>query len=300
MKRLLLLVMAVILLSGCGRKTAPAGSAPTKKSGPALARVGDEVLTRDEFAVLVKGIYGQDVPPSLPREDIERFLDNWVNTELWYQAALRQNVGQDETTQALLRYSDRSSIASMMLRRTMDTATVSDADVFDYYEQHKDDYRLGTKVTIIVLRDPATAEKVAGLLHGGADFERTAREYSVDEPTRGTVIGPFVRDDSTVGLLTLAPELNEGIFALKKDSISDAIKVPLSAGETPVFSYVIVKCLDRVPLKSDVKYDAVKRSLARELPALKRKRLMNDITEKLKKETKVELTPDNFFGGAKR
>jgi hypothetical protein len=296
----LLLLTAVLLLAACGRKPTPGASSPTRTSGPALAKVGDEVLTRDGFLILVKGIYGQEVPPTLPREDIERFLDNWVNTELWYQAALRQNVGQDETTQALLRYSDRSSIASMMLRRTMDTATVSDAEVFDYYESHKDDYRVGTKVTIMVLRDAEVADKVVGLLRGGADFARTAREYSVDEPTRGQVIGPFVRDDSTVGLLTLAPELNEAIFALKKDSVSEAVKVPLTAGEAPTFSYVIIKCVDRVPLKSDVKFEAVKRSLARELPALKRKRLMSAITEQLKKESKVQLTPDNFYAGAKR
>ena len=99
MKRILFALVAALLLAGCPSKGTNAVSEKGKKTGPVLARVGTETLTRDELLLLFRG----QVPPDAPREKLQQVLESWVNGEIWYQEAERRGIGKDETTQMALR-----------------------------------------------------------------------------------------------------------------------------------------------------------------------------------------------------
>jgi hypothetical protein len=285
MKRILLVLGAALLLAGCLSKGTNTISAKGKKTGPVLARVGDETLTRDELLLSFPG----QVLPNVPREKLQAVLENWVNAELWYQEAARRGIGKDETTQMALRNEERNAIAAMLLARIKDTVSVGDADVYDYFQQHKDDYTVGTKIMYIILREPDLADKVLADLKGGADFQQTARQMSYEDPSsRGKETPYFVRNDSSALLLQLSPELNQAIFSLQPGQLSDVVMVS-GAG------YWIVKCVDRKRLKSDVKFEDVKKAISDELLLLKQKQAIDAFAAQLEAKTKVEVTVDNFY-----
>lgn len=286
MKKILFAMVAVLLLAGCPHKGASSVSQPGKKTGPVLARVGDETLTRDELLLLSGG----QVPPDVPREKLQEVLESWVNGELWYQEAERRGIGKDETTQMALRNQTRNAIASMLLARIKDSVSVSDAEVSDYFQKHKDDYTVGTKIMYIILRDQDSAGKVLADLRGGADFKTVAQQVSYEaQESRGQETPYFVRNDSSMMLLQVSPELNQAIFSLQPGQISDVIPVS-GAG------YWIVKCVDRKRLKSDVKLEDVRKAIGDELLPEKQTQAVDSFAAQLQQKTKVEVTVDNFYG----
>jgi len=288
MRKVLFLLGAALLLVGCPSKGTNTISAKGKKTGPVLARVGDEALTRDELLLLFRG----QVPPDAPREKLQQVLESWVNGELWYQEAERRGIGKDETTQMALRNEERNAIAAMLLARIKDTVSVSDADVYDYFQQHKDDYTVGTKIMYIILRDPELAAKVQADLKGGADFKATAKQMSYEaEESRGQETPYFVRNDSNMFLLQLSPELNQAIFSLQPGQVSDVVTVAGTGGAT----YWIVKCVDRKRLKSDVKFEDVRKAIGDELLPWKQRQVVDAFAAQLEAKTKVEVTVDNFY-----
>ena len=293
MKRILFIAIAALLLAGCPPKGASTVSSKSKKSGPVLARVGTETLTRDDLLLLFRG----QVPPDAPREKLQQVLESWVNGELWYQEAERRGVGQDETTLMALRNEERNAIAAMLLARVKDTVSVGDAEVYDYFQKHKDDYTVGAKIMYIILRDADLGEKVLADLKGGADFNQTARQVSYEaEESRGQETQYFVRNDSNMFLLQLSPELNQAIFALQPGQVSDVVPVAGAGGAT----YWIVKCVDRKRLKSDVKFEDVKKAIGDELLPWKQKQAVDVFGNQLEQKTKVEVLVDNFYTPALR
>ena len=292
MKRILFALVAALLLAGCPSKGTNAVSEKGKKTGPVLARVGTETLTRDELLLLFRG----QVPPDAPREKLQQVLESWVNGEIWYQEAERRGIGKDETTQMALRNETHNAIAAMLLARIKDTISVSDADVYDYFQKHKDDFTVGAKIMYIILRDADLADKVLADLKGGADFKTTAKQMSYEDTmSRGQETPYFVRNDSSMFLLQLSPELNQAIFALQPGQLSDVVTVSGSGGAT----YWIVKCVDRKRLKSDVKFENVKKAIGDELLPWKQKQVVDSFAAQLEQKTKVEVTVDNFYPSAK-
>jgi len=292
-KKILFIAVAALLLAGCPPKGASTVSAKGKKSGPVLARVGNETLTRDELLLLFRG----QVPPDAPREKLQQVLESWVNGELWYQEAERRGIGKDETTQMALRNEERNALAAMLLARVKDTVSVSDAEVYDYFQKHKDDYTVGAKIMYIILRDAEMSAKVQADLKGGADFKTTARQVSYEaEESRGQETQYFVRNDSNMFLLQLSPELNQAIFALQPGQVSEVVPVAGAGGAT----YWIVKCVDRKRLKSDVKLEDVRKAIGDELLPWKQKQAVDAFGSALEQKTKVEVLVDNFYTQTRR
>jgi foldase protein PrsA len=292
MKPTMLFVLAAVLLSSCGQKSAPVLGAKPKIGGPVLAKVGEEALTRDELLILFRG----QIPPDAPRDKLQAVLESWVNGELWYQEAMRQNIGQDETTQIALLNEERNLIARMLLSRIQDTVTVTDAEVYDYYVKHKGDYTVSTSIMYVMLYDSLLAERVVQRLKQGGDFAAVAREFSADQVTLGEPTPYFLRNDTNIPLLRLSPELNETIFELEKGQTSGLVKASVAGRAT----FWIVKCMDRKQVKSDVKFDSVRGLIGEELLPWKQQQAIEHISGQLKKKTKVEITVDQFYGPAKR
>jgi peptidyl-prolyl cis-trans isomerase C len=293
MKKALLFAIAAVLILSCGQKAAAPGAAPkVKKGGPVLARVGDEVLTKDELMILFRG----QIPPDPPKDKLQAVLQSWVDGEVWTQEAMKLGIGQDETTQLALRNEERNLLARLFLSKIQDTIRVTDADIYDYYSKHKDDYTVSTSITYMMLYDSVLAAQIARRIKGGADFDATAREFSPDQVTLGEKTPYFVRNDSNIPMLRLSPDLNQAIFGLDKNQVSDAIKVGVQGKNT----FWIIKCMDRRKVKQDVKFDEVKGTIAEELQPWKQQQVIESVTDVFKKRNKIEINVDNFYGGAKK
>jgi hypothetical protein len=291
-RRTLLFSLAALLILACGQKPAPVGGVKPKVAGPVLARVGDEELTRDQLLILFRG----QIPPDPPKDKLEGVLESWANGELWTQEALRQGIGRDETTLLAVRNDERNLFARLLLSRIQDTITVTDAEIYDYYAKHKNDYAVSTSIMYMQLYDSLLAERIARKLKDGADFAATAREFSPEQVTFGAPTRYFVRSDTEMLLLTISPELNEEIFSLPKGASSRVVHTTVGARSM----FWIIKCVDRRQVKTDVKFDDVREVITKELMPWKQQQVMESITEQLKKRTKFELKPENFYGPGSR
>lgn len=97
---------------------------------------------------------------------------------------------------------------------------ITEADVRQYYEAHKDKFTIYPMVRAyqIFLKDRKRAEEVNGLVSQGEDFSGLAREWSLSpEAEKGGDLG-FVRKGE------LPPDMEDQIFSMAAGEVSPVIK----------------------------------------------------------------------------
>jgi hypothetical protein len=282
-------LLALALLGAGPGKVTTANPKP-KPGGPALALVGNDTLTRDELMILFRG----QVPSDVPRDKLQAVLESWANGELWYQEAVRQGIGQDETTQLAMRNEEHNIIAQMLLRRIQDTLSVTDTETRAYFNQHQDDYAISTSITYLYLFDSSLAAGVLDQVRSGASLQAASAPLAPDQFSLGEPTPYFVRNDSAVSLLQISPELNQTIFSLQKGDVSGVVKVNLQGKNT----FWIIKCLDRKRVKPSVKFDDVQQDIRDELLPAKQQVVADSVSTQLGRKTRVEIMTDNFYGSS--
>lgn len=94
----------------------------------------------------------------------------------------------------------------------------SDADVQNYYNQHKDEFTTVT-VSHVLVNSLADAKKVEAELKGGADFAKTADKYSTDPGVKQNH-GTYADTPAN----TFVPEFAKACLTLPIGQISDPVK----------------------------------------------------------------------------
>ncbi|MCB1155135.1 peptidylprolyl isomerase, partial [bacterium] len=203
MKKTMLWALALSMTLGLsmaacsqGGGSGASSSAPAKKSGTALAKVGDETITLEDFQAKL-----DKIPPFYRKRVATKkgkmeYLDRLVQEELYYQEALSKDYDDDPEIQEQLNQIKKSILAGRVKKEMMENRPEISADeVKKYYEDHKDEYETPEKVEVrhILLRVrkgdsdekaaevEAKAKKVhADLKAGKITFEKAAEEYSDD------------------------------------------------------------------------------------------------------------------------
>ena len=116
------LVFTAFLLSGCSEKP---------KRSDYVARVNNSYLTDEEVKLLNDSTF---LSPSAKTE----FYQNWVKTELLYQAAVKKGVLDDKKFQILLERSKKELAASFFLNKLSEEHSVSitDDEIKKYYNKN--------------------------------------------------------------------------------------------------------------------------------------------------------------------
>src|SRR4030067_2092192 len=70
-------------------------STSERSAGPAIARIKDKKITRQELEEQFQILPPEMMVPFVTREDTLNFLRQYIGLELVYQEAVRQNLGQD-------------------------------------------------------------------------------------------------------------------------------------------------------------------------------------------------------------
>ena len=183
-----------------------------------------------------------------PETDLVRRLDsirqqlNLPSMEALEKAVAEQGLNYEDFRQNL-----RENILTQQVigREMGGRVAVSPDEIKVYYEEHKQEFERkdGVRVQQIVISTEgkegeeatklrAKADDMLARARNGEDFAELARQNSDDESTAsaGGEVGFVER-----GLM--APEIEQVVFALEKDKISDVI--PIKAG------FLIVKLLER-------------------------------------------------------
>lgn len=170
---------------------AAAFSACSRQEGKVVARVGSEKITekylQDKFSEISPA--AQEYLASKPGR--RQFLDVIIHERLMLIAARGSRVASDDDYKAKISQKEaemEETFAAykdfLLTRMWIDDMRagelkVTDQEVEEYYQKYP------YKVTLahILLPSYEEAEKVVRKLKSGADFDKTAREYSLDKET---------------------------------------------------------------------------------------------------------------------
>jgi len=244
-----------------------------------LARVGDSTLTRHRL--LIQLTPGQ----TLSRENESRVVEVWVNSELLVQAARRLGVGTDDTTRTIMRQKQREYVTNLMLDRTTRAIPVTNNDVFDYFQKHKDDFLYAVRVLHIVSGSDSAAEAVLADVKKGVDFQKLARERSADRATSQGEESPPLDRLGQQGKLN--PALEEMVFSLKTGVVSPIVHTNQG--------YWILKVTDRKQVRNSVAFDDAKERISTFLHDQRYRQAVDGLLDQQRAAHPVQLLPMNYW-----
>ncbi|MBI3316086.1 MAG: peptidylprolyl isomerase [Candidatus Omnitrophica bacterium] len=252
-------------LSGCGQRA----------EGSVLARFGGEKVTGSDLRHKVE---------SLPRElkvivakRRKEFVEEMVNERFLYREAKRRHLDRDPEVKDLWEAAHRKILVAKLIELEVEKKMELGAnEALGYYESHQEEFiaPLTLRASHILVKTEEEAREIKAKLEAGADFEELARTRSLDRTaSRGGDLGFFQKGQ-------LVPEFEEVALQLKKGELSDVFKT--------AFGYHVVKLTDRVePRSRDFK--AVRPLVERQLLGERRSRLLKDLLQKIRGNTKVTI-----------
>jgi EpsD family peptidyl-prolyl cis-trans isomerase len=269
---LLLIIPLVYLFAGCAKEG---------QKGAYLAKVGNVQITQADFERELKNLpsFAQKIFEG--KEGKEKFLNELVKRELLYQEALKKGLDNNPEYKRKVEEFKKITLISQLLETEITSkAEVTDQDVKNYYEKHKEDFSpfLEARVSLIRVKTEDEANKIRERLVKGEDFAKIAKSSSIDQGSakNGGDLGYLSRNQ-------LTPELEAVVSKLNTGEISEPIKVQNG--------YDIVKITDK-KLGKQIEFEKVKNLIKQHLASEKQKDAFDTYIEDLKKSYKVEINND--------
>ncbi len=266
MKRLTVLIAVVAAFSAC-----------SKNEGKIIARVGPEKITESYLQAKFSEISPAAQEYLSTKPGRRQFLDVLIHERLMLIAARSSRVAGSEDYRGKVKEKEtemRETLQAfkdfMLTRMWVDDMRskelkVTEREAQDYYQKYP------YKVTLahILLPSSEEAEKVFKKLKMGADFDRTAKEYSLDKETvrlPPVMFGEFM------------PELEDMAFKMRTGETQGVVKTAMG--------YHIIKKLAQ--------------DRADQAPALERvrkileKKKFDEYLAKFQEKNKVEVLDENY------
>lgn len=182
-----------------------------EKSEGVAARVNGEVISVEE----IKKGYNENpqIAAQVPFDQFyNKAVDIFINGKLMYQAATNAKVQESEAYKAQLKTAKEDLARKVYVEQIL-AEKVNDEAVKKVYE---DDYvknfksRKEVKAKHILVSDAKAANEVIGKLKKGEDFEKLAKEVSLD---KSVDLGYFSEN-------VMVPEFTKAAFSMEKGSYS--------------------------------------------------------------------------------
>jgi peptidyl-prolyl cis-trans isomerase C len=280
MRKLYLFVVLSILSIAFMPACSKMGAQKSAGSGY-VAKVGSTIITeadvKSELSTLAPHIQRIFAAPG----GMERFVDELVKREVLYQQAKKEGLENKPEYKKKVEDFKKLSLISLLLEKEVeDKAKVTEKDVKDYYETHKQDLTTNAQVRAshILLKTEEEANAVRDQLNKGGDFAKIAKEKSLDTGSakNGGDLGFFSRGQ-------MVPEFEHAAFGLKVGEVSNPVKTQ--------FGYHIIKVTDRKE-GSVADFDKVKDALTQRVTTGKQKEVFDNYLNGLKKTYSIDIRKD--------
>lgn len=267
-------ILTISLFFACAKKE--------DQKGPYLAKVGNVEITQADFEREIKNLpdFAQKMFES--NSGKEKFLDELVKKEILYQEAVKK--GFDKDSGYLKKVDDfkKITLVGILLEKEIEAkATVSEKDIKDYYEKHKEDFTPSQiKASHILVKTEQEAKDIAERLNKGEDFAKIAKKSSIDTASakNGGDLGFFSPGQ-------MIPEFESAAVKLKKGEISGLVHTQ--------FGYHIIKVTDR-KMGQPLEFEKIKGRLLQRLSAEKQKEIFDSYMDGLRKNYKVDINKEAF------
>ncbi|MBI5743647.1 MAG: peptidylprolyl isomerase [Elusimicrobia bacterium] len=265
MKRSSLLI-PVFLLAACGAQ-----------GDKVVARIGSEKITESYLQKKFLEISPSAQVYLATKPGRRQFLDVLIHERLMLMAARKSRVASDgdykgrikqkeaEMQEMMQEYKDFTLTKMWVEDMRGGELKVSDAETAGYYEQHPYTVTLAH----ILLPSYEEADKVIRKLKAGSDFDRTAKEYSLD--TEAVRLPPIMYGE-------FMPELEDMAFKMRVGEVQGPVKTPLG--------FHIIKKLAQDKAPRDAALDRVRKILE--------KKKFDAYLAKFQDKAKVEVLDENY------
>jgi peptidyl-prolyl cis-trans isomerase C len=273
------------------------GKEVAKKQGPALAKVGGETITVDEFEAALSSLPEYTQKRMNTTEQKRKHLEKMIDEVLLLQEAEKRKLDQDEEIRAKVdRYRNRLITEKLYREIASERSKVGDEEILAYYQEHKDRFqqkeRIRARQILILLPPNAGPEKEAAAkrkaqealkrVKAGEDFAVLAKEYSEGPAaSRGGDLGYFSRG-------RMVPEFEEIAFSLKDvGDESDLVRTK--------FGFHIIELTGRQPAQ-ELSLEEVKDRIVRQLESARRREVRQTLAAELREQASVEIQEGYFEG----
>ncbi|HEY4769846.1 MAG TPA: peptidyl-prolyl cis-trans isomerase [Myxococcales bacterium] len=269
----------------------------SEKSGPAVARVGDEVITADE----VRQRLNETSPFLRARySTIERkkeFLENMVRNELLAQEAIRQGFDKSPAVREQMKRAMIQELIKRQLDAKLSGSDIPDEELKKFYEAHIDEFVKPERARVLHIFLPATdaKQRAEARKHAAAmlkDIDAREKKGEVNafqsvamKESKDPLSAPMGGDLRFLSKDELAkaynPELANAAFELKNPG-DKAGPLDTPAGVELVKLQVKTVALSRT---LDESKESIRQRMARE----RRSRDYDEWVKKLREGTKVTI-----------
>ena len=241
-----------------------------------LASFGDQTITLGEFNQI-----WEEVPEEYKLQlDKSMVLDQMISEKLLIQEAKNMGLEKDnDVLEQIKKMTEQILVQVLIEREILDKIDVNDEEVSEYYGQNKDNFTEKEQVHLynILLESEEEAQDILEQLKAGGDFSEIAIEKSA---------GPSAAQGGDLGYLTkgtIIPEIEEVVFALELEELSEVIKTD--------FGFHILKITEEKP-ESVKTLEEVKEEIIQTLLPTKQNKAFENLLEELKGKAEIEINEE--------
>ncbi|MBC8185494.1 peptidyl-prolyl cis-trans isomerase [candidate division KSB1 bacterium] len=272
----LVFLILIFFISSC--------TTPKVDEKKVIVSIGSSELTLD--------MLNKEIPaalqPIVTKDQINSYVQQWIDTELIYQNALKLGMDLGQDFRYELEKAKKELLVRKYLSRILDEdVDVAEDDIHKYYEENKENFLIGSdeiKVLHILVATKAEANVAHRRIADGEDFIEVAKEVSLDYADQKRIeLDFFSRND-------IVPELARRVFQYRKGSLT----APIQSG----FGYHIFKILEKRTKGSYKELDEVESDIVNRLASNQKsqqyKNLLIDLRNKIRVKTNENILKDFY------
>lgn len=241
-----------------------------------LAIVEGKEITEKDVEFLLAGIGPQQAMQFNNEEGRKRLLDELINQEMFYLEAIEKGYDKEEAFKLELQKAKENILKQMAIRELLDNIQVTDEEVKEFYEEHKEQFVSPESVRAqhILVKEEDKAKEILAEIKEGLSFEEAAKKYSeCPSKAQGGDLGEFTKGK-------MVPEFEAAAFELAVGELSDLVKTQ--------FGYHIIKVTDKKE-KGTKNFEEVKSQIKNQILAMKQNKEYLDKTNSLRSKFKFEV-----------
>ena len=266
----IVLFLTIFTLVSCEKET--------ESNKKVIVQVGNQELSVEDL----KDVIPQKQDELVTQEQVQNYIQRWIDNELIYQEALRQGMNESAELERVLRRAEKEYLINELLDSLMTKSiNIPEQEIINYYEMNKDNFIRGKteiKVLHILVSESGEANELRRRILRGEDFEEVAREASIDYKRKNRIdLGYFSSDD-------VVPEIASSLFRWRVGSVTRPIKSE--------FGYHIFKILDKKEPNTLKDYEEVKDEIVERLLAKRKEEIYKDYITNLKSKVEIKTNYD--------
>jgi hypothetical protein len=263
-------VCLLLAASGCRTSTQQA----------VIARVGSTTLTLEEAKAYID-------TTRVPYDDqVQAYALHWVNDELIYQEAVRNNIEDDKQFKERLSEAHRQLAIQLFLEQKLesDTSSVSEQSVQEYFQNHAQEFVLDDdvlKLNFITFRSREHANAFAGEIQAGTPWVS-----AISMAKHDSVISADIVSNATDGYYTQRTLYPIDLWRIASTLGQGEISFPVKTAR----GYTVLQLLFAVKKGSPAVYDIVRNEVRERYFIEHRKQQFTELLKKLRQQYNVDIS----------